>query len=109
MFSNNGNIQYSFYVAYLTYLYCDESMQTVSLVERLISLCSEKWFFIDDDLYSEIKRNANIFMDAADFVSTVYHVDIDPKTSYLSWSYDSFLEILKAHAKSPQVKKYFGL
>ena len=104
-------LYYDFFVDLHFYAVCPESMQTVSLVERVIKQGSFIWMayntpFSVSDLESLNRAYENACLYIEGFFGKSVHDDLDVMKD---WTFDTFLTLLKSNARSKQVKNYFGL
>lgn len=117
-------LYYDYYVAVLSYVYCPESMQTISMIERCQQI-QARLLYLQTSLYEEenpfnnpysavrlFEKRLNL---ALGFVKVYYDVTIPEFTDEMvsgfisNLSCEHILTYLRANARNMQVKKYFDL
>jgi hypothetical protein len=99
-----------FYVDVLFYEYCPESMQTVSLVEKILGQLSYI-HCINTSMNFAVDEYLDAYYQACAFIEEVFDTGVvfNMEGINYKWDYSNILETLKENARSGAVKEYFGL
>ena len=107
---NKLNKLYYFYVNLILYENCPETMQTVSLVEKIIKGAVDAWLYSDEMSYSDIKVGEQVYIQAKAFIETFLGREIQFDNSIASkWNFSNLMDLLKSNARSKAVKAYFDV